>query len=82
MKHNYISQSIAEVEYVIVTMNYSNIIWIKKLLESMKEEIIDQVVIYFDSTSSINISKNPIIHTKKKHITIKYHYLREFIQDK
>ena len=32
--------------------------------------------------SSTNISKNLVIHTKTKHIVIKYHYLRELVQDK
>ena len=48
----------------------------------MKEEIIDPLVIYCDNTSSINISKNPMMHTKTKHIAIKYHYLRELVQYK
>ena len=48
----------------------------------MKEEIIEPMVLYCDNTSAINISKNPLMHTKTKHIAIKYHYLRELIQDK
>ena len=40
------------------------------------------MVIYCDNTSAINISKNPVMHTKTKHIAIKYHYLRELVQDK
>ena len=55
---------------------------IKKSLKCRKEEIIDLVAIYFDKTSSINISKNLVMHTKKKHIVIKYHYFRELVQDK
>ena len=56
--------------------------WIKQLLKGMKEEITDPVVIYCDNISAINISKNPMMHTKTKHIGIKYHYLRELVQDK
>ena len=48
----------------------------------MKEDIIELVTLYYDNTSAINISKNPVIHTKTKHIAIKYHYLRELVQDK
>ena len=48
----------------------------------MKEEIIEIVILYCDNTSAINISNNPVIHTKTKHIAIKYHYLRELVQDK
>ena len=35
-----------------------------------------------DNTSAINISNNPMMHTKTKHIAIKYHYVRELVQDK
>ena len=48
----------------------------------MKIEIKDLVVIYCDNTSAINMSKNPVMHTKTKHIAIKYHFLRELLQDK
>ena len=48
----------------------------------MKEEIVDPVAIYCDNTSSINISKNPVMYTKIKHIVINYHYLKELVQDK
>ena len=66
----------------MLTVNLWNIIWIKQLLKDIKEEIADPVVIYCDNTSAINISKNPIMYTKTKHISIKYHYLRELVQDK
>ena len=48
----------------------------------MKDDIIDSVTLYYDNTSAINISKNPMMHTKTKHISIKYHYVRELVQDK
>lgn len=48
----------------------------------MKEDITDPVILYCDNTSAINISKNPMMHKKTKHITIKYHYVRELVQDR
>ena len=48
----------------------------------MKEDITELVTLYCDNTSAINISKNPVMHTKTKHIAIKYHYVRELVQDK
>ena len=35
-----------------------------------------------DNTSAINILKNLVMHTKTKHIAIKYHYVRELVEDK
>ena len=48
----------------------------------MKEEINKPVILYCDNTSVINISKNLVMHTKTKDITIKYQYLKELVQDK
>ena len=63
-------------------VNCSNIIWFKQLLEGMKIDIKDPIVIYCDSTSAINISKIPLMHTKTKHISIKYYFLGELVQGK
>jgi hypothetical protein len=35
-----------------------------------------------DNTSAINISKNPVMHSKTKHIPIKYHFLWEQVTKK
>lgn len=48
----------------------------------MREEIKEPVIIYYDNTSTFNISKNPMMHTKTKHIAIKYHFLIELVLDK
>lgn len=33
--------------------------------------------IYCDNTSSIKLSKNPVMHRRTKHIDVRYHYLRD-----
>jgi hypothetical protein len=35
------------------------------------------IPIHYDNTSAISVSKNPVFHSKTKHIPIKYHFLRE-----
>ena len=54
----------------------------QQLLNGVKEDITKLVTLYCDNTSAINISKNHVMHTNKKHIAIKYHYVRELVQDK
>ena len=48
----------------------------------MKVEIKEPVVMFYDNTNAINISKNPVMQSKTKHIAIKYHFVRELVQDK
>ena len=42
----------------------------------------EPVVIHCDNTSAVNMSKNPIMHSKTKHISIKYHMIREKVAEK
>ena len=40
----------------------------------------DHVPIMCDNTSAINLSKNPIQHSRTKHIEIRHHFLRDHVQ--
>ncbi|MCI36366.1 copia protein (gag-int-pol protein), partial [Trifolium medium] len=42
----------------------------------------DVMTLYCDNLSSINISKNPIQHSRTKHIDIHHHFIRELVEDK
>ena len=37
------------------------------------------IPIFCDSTSAICLSKNPILHSKAKHIEIKHYLIRDYI---
>ena len=78
-KQNYTSQSMTEAKYVAAIVICSNIILFKQLLEGMKVEMKEPVVMFCDNTSVINISKNPVMHSKTKHIAIKYHFVKELV---
>ena len=43
---------------------------------------IEPIIIYCDNTSTINMSKNPTLHSKTNHIAIKYHVLKEKVAKK
>ena len=42
--------------------------------------IFEHVLIKCDNTSAINISKNPVQHSRTKHIEIRHHFLRDHAQ--
>ena len=54
----------------------------KQSLQDIKVICEEPTVIHCDNTSSISLSKNPVQHSKAKHIPIKYHYLRELVANK
>ena len=42
--------------------------------------ILDHIPIRCDNTRAINLSKNPILHSRTKHIEIRHHFLRDRVQ--
>jgi len=38
------------------------------------------IPIYCDNTAAICLSKNPILHSRAKHIEIKHHFMRDYAQ--
>ena len=39
------------------------------------------LTIYCDNIGAINISKNPVQHSRTKHIEIQHHFIRELVKD-
>jgi len=40
----------------------------------------NSISIYCDNTVAIYLSKNPILHSRAKHIDIKHHVIRDYVQ--
>ena len=80
-KQNFVSLSTVEAEYIVAGSCYTQLLWMKKLLHDY-EIPQDTMCVFYDNTSPINLSKNPIQHSKLKHIEICYHFIRDLVEDK
>ena len=81
-KQTSISLSTAESEYIAAAACCTQVMWMKQTLQDMKVRIDEPISIKCDNTSAISICKNPVLHSKTKHIPIKYHFLREQVAQK
>jgi hypothetical protein len=76
------SLSIVEAEYIVVASYCTQVLWMKQTLEDLQIRYNNPIIINHDNTSAISISKNPFMHSKTKHIPIKYHFLRDQVTQK
>ncbi|XP_057745484.1 secreted RxLR effector protein 161-like [Arachis stenosperma] len=74
-----VALSTVEAEYISASACCSQLIWLKTQLEDYKLKI-NSIPLFCDNMSAINISKNPVLHSRTKHIEIKYHFIREHVQ--
>eukprot|EP00253_Pinus_taeda_P031343 PITA_31343 len=76
-KQSSIALSIAKTEYVAVASCCTQLLWMMQTLQDIQITCTPPISILCDNTSAISISKNLVMHSKTKHIPIKYHFLRE-----
>jgi hypothetical protein len=79
-KQTYVALSLAEAEYMAVSMASCEAIWLHKVLTGLFNKELEPTLIYFDNQSCIKLSKNPVFHDRCKHIEIRYHFIRDRIQ--
>jgi hypothetical protein len=77
-KQSSVSLATAEAEYIAATTCCTRVLWMKQTLTDIQVEYDEPIPICCDNTSAISISKNRVIHSKMKHIPIKYHFLWEW----
>ena len=73
-KKTSISLSTVEAEYIVVASCCTQVIYMKQTLEDLLVKYEYPIVLHCDNTSAINISTNHVMHSKTKHIPIKYHF--------
>ena len=78
-KQNLVALSTTEAEYIAAGLYCAQILWMKQTLNDFNLSF-EHVPIKCDNTSAINISKNPVQHSRTKHIEIRHHFLRDHAQ--
>jgi hypothetical protein len=76
-KQGSIFLSNTEVEYIVAATYCTQVLWMIQTFEDLEVKYTAPIPIHCDNTSAISVSKNPVFHSKTKHIPIKYHFLRE-----
>jgi hypothetical protein len=78
-KQSSVAQFTTEAEYVATASCCSQLLWITYTVSDFGEEY-SRVPLQCVSTSAISIAKNPVPHSKTKHIEVRYHFLRDNVE--
>ncbi|KAI3685467.1 hypothetical protein L6452_34711 [Arctium lappa] len=77
-KQNSVSTSTAEAEYVAAGSCCAQVLWMKNQLRDYNQ-LYSHIPILCDNSSAIAIANNPVLHSRSKHIDIRYHFIRDHI---
>ncbi|MCI23952.1 copia-type polyprotein [Trifolium medium] len=79
-KQAIVTLSTTEAEFVAAASCACQGIWLRRILEQLGQAQ-KCTVINCDNSSSIKLSKNPVMHGRCKHIDVRYHFLRDLTKE-
>ncbi|GJW12334.1 putative ribonuclease H-like domain-containing protein [Tanacetum coccineum] len=75
-KQTVVSNSTTKAEYIVVSNCCGQVLWIQNQFLGYGYNFM-QTKIHIDNESTICIVKNPVFHSKTKHIEIRHHFIRD-----
>ncbi|GJU43992.1 putative ribonuclease H-like domain-containing protein [Tanacetum coccineum] len=75
-KQTVVANSITKAEYIAASNCCGQVLWIQNQLLDYGYNFM-QTKIHIDNESTICIVKNPVFHSKTKHIEIRHHFIRD-----
>ncbi|XP_026434325.1 uncharacterized protein LOC113331897 [Papaver somniferum] len=76
-----VALSTAEAEYISASIATSHVVWLRRTMEDIQEKQEGCTEIFCDNKSAIVMSKNSVEHYKARHIKLKYHFIREAVEN-
>ena len=72
--------SSAEAEYMAASQASREAIWLHKMLVGLFCQELRPTMIFCDNQSCIKLTESPVFHDRSKHIEIRYHFIRDYVQ--
>ncbi|WVZ88877.1 hypothetical protein U9M48_035344 [Paspalum notatum var. saurae] len=71
-----VALSTTEAEYVAAASCCSQLLWMKATVSDFGLRF-GRIPLLVDSTSAISVAKNPVLHSRTKHIDVRFYFLRD-----
>lgn len=75
-----VALSTTEAEYIAAVEASKEMLWLKRFLQELGLKQ-SEYVVFCDSQSAMDLSKNSMYHARTKHIDVRYHWLRVVIEE-
>ena len=80
-KQPVVTLSTTEAEFVASTSCACQGVWMRRVLEKLGNSQGKCTTVLCDNSSTIKLSKNPVMHGRSKHIDVRFHFLRDLTRN-
>ena len=75
-----VALSSQDAEYMALSDGSREVVFLRNMLIEMQFDV-DTTTVWGDNNGSLTVARNPANHQKTKHIAVRYHYIRQLIED-
>lgn len=76
-KQKAVSVSTSNAEYIALGAAVREALFLKHLFQELGENFEGIVTVYEDNQAALAIARNPVYHSKQKHIDVQHHFIRD-----
>jgi len=80
-KQKTVAQSTTQAEYMALADAANQAAWYRSFLTELGYEITDPIPLHGDNKGAVDLALNPMTGKRSKHIAIKHHAIREYVED-
>ena len=80
-KQPLVTLSTTEAEFVAAASCACQAVWMRRILKKLGHSHDGSTTVFCDNSSTIKLSKNPVMHGRSKHIDVRFHFLRDLVKD-
>ncbi len=80
-KQELVTLSTAEAEYVAATHAAKEGIWLRRILGELFPPVLPTTILYCDNQAACKLATTNNFHARTKHIDVRYHFIRQAIED-
>ncbi|PRQ42077.1 putative RNA-directed DNA polymerase [Rosa chinensis] len=80
-KQPVVTLSTTEAEFIAAAYCACQGVWMRRIFERLGHAQRGCTTVYCDNSSTIKLSKNPVMHGRSKHIDVRFHFLRQLTKD-
>ena len=76
-----VALSSCEAEYIAGATAACQGVWLSRLLADLVNAKVIAPLLYIDNKSALALAKNPVLHERSKHIDVRFHFIRDCINN-
>ena len=80
-KQSVVALSTTEAEYIAASLCACHCVWLRRVVEKLGIKENSSTVIICDNSLTIQLSKTLVFHEKSKHIDVRFHFLRDLVNE-